>query len=80
MPEKGMVFLDGTSKDVYRWAGVLATEVKEDEKEKFPIPGTDDEYYAKKMDMTTIKYFDKPNFMDALEYVGIFDKNLEIVN
>jgi hypothetical protein len=30
--------------------------------------------------MTTIKYFDKPNFMDALEYVGIFDKNLEIVN
>ena len=80
MPEKGMVFLDGTSKDTYRWAGVLATEVKDDEKEKFPIPGTDDEYYAKKMDMTTIKYFDKPNFMDALEYVGIFDKNLEIVN
>tara|TARA_R110000744_G_scaffold130653_2_gene238352 strand:+ start:3115 stop:3591 length:477 start_codon:yes stop_codon:yes gene_type:complete len=80
MPEKGMVFLDGTHTDTYRWAGVLATEVKEDEKEKFPIPGTDGEYYTKKMDMTTIKYFDKPNFMDALEYVGIFDKNLDTVN
>ena len=80
MPEKGMVFLDGTHVDTYRWAGVLATEVKEEEKEKFPIPGTDDEYYTKKMDMTTIKYFDKSEFMDALEYVGIFDKNLEIVN
>jgi hypothetical protein len=30
--------------------------------------------------MTTIKYFDKKDFMEALEYVGIFDPNLEIVN
>ena len=80
MPEKGMVFLDGTTKDTYRWAGVLATEVKEDEKTKFPIPGVEGEYYTKKMDMTTIKYFDKKDFMEALDYVGIFDKNLEVVN
>jgi hypothetical protein len=80
MPDKGMVFLDGTHKDTYRWAGVLATDVKEDEKTKFPIPGTKGEYYTKKMDMTTIKYFDKENFMDAIEYIGVFEGNLEIVN
>ena len=80
MPEKGMVFLDGTHKDTYRWAGVLATDVKEEEKTKFPIPGMAGEYYTKKMDMTTIKYFDKKDFMEALEYVGIFDPNLEVVN
>ena len=80
MPEKGMVFLDGTNKDTYRWAGVLATDVKAEEKTKFPIPGMEGEYYTKKMDMTTIKYFDKKDFMEALEYVGIFDPNLEVVN
>lgn len=74
MPEKGMVFLDGTSKDEYRWAGVLATDVKEDEKEKFPIPNQPGQFYTKKMDMTTIKYFDKKDFMEGLEYIGVFEK------
>ena len=75
-----MVFLDGTHKDTYRWAGVLATDIKEDERTKFPIPGTKGQYYTKKMNMETIKYFDKDNFMDAIEYIGVFERNLEIVN
>jgi hypothetical protein len=72
-PEKGMVFLDGTNKDNIQWAGILATDVKEDEKEKFPIPHFPGEFYTKKMDMTTLKHFNKLDFMSAAEYIGLFE-------
>jgi len=70
-PEMGMVFLDGTSVDDYRWAAILATNVDETEKVKFPIPGQPGQFYNKKMDLTTLKHFDKNEFMDALEYANM---------
>ena len=48
------------------------TEVEGDEKEKFKKPGTE-EYYTHKTDMKSLKLFDRSNFMDALEYIGIFN-------
>lgn len=66
LPEKGMVFLDGTSKENWRWAAVKTIEISEEEKEKF-IKGQ-----THKMDMKNIQYFDQRDFMDALDVVGFF--------
>ena len=61
---KGMVFADGTGRDNWAWAGVKATEVKEDEVEKFKG--------AKyKPDMSTIKHFKERDYIEALSYIGV---------
>jgi hypothetical protein len=58
----GMVFANGSNKDNWKWAAVKAIEVTEDEKEKYPIPNKKDEYYKHRMDMTTMKIFEKGLF------------------
>ena len=72
-PKKGMVFIDGTNKDNWQWVGIKATEVLEEEKDKFKVPYMENEYYTHKMDMTTKKNFGKDH-MEALDYVGFFEK------
>lgn len=75
LENKGTVFALGKSTDDWKWAGVLMTEIHEDEKTKFKKPGTE-EYYTHKTDMKTLQVFEQNNFMDALEYIGVFeDKN-----
>lgn len=65
--DKGMVFADGTGRDNWRWAGVQAIPVSEDEMEK---------YKGKKYraDMSTIKHFEERDFMEALSYIGVLPK------
>ena len=48
--------------------------VKEEEKEKYPIPNKKGEYYEWRMDMSTITHYDEKDFVDALDFIGIFDK------
>lgn len=67
IPEKGMVFLDGTSKDSWKWAAVKAVEILEEEKSKFP---KDQKY---KMDTKNTKFFEQRDFMDALDTIHFFD-------
>ena len=74
LPEKGMVFANGKSGENWKWAGVLAVPVKDEEKEKYPIPNKEGEFYTLRMDMETIIEFDEGNFLDALEYIGVFDE------
>jgi hypothetical protein len=71
LPTQGMVFYNGTNKENAKWAGVLAVEVKEEEKEKYPIKGKPNEFYKWRMDMFTMKEFEHNEFIDALSYVGI---------
>jgi hypothetical protein len=66
LPEKGMVFLDGTSKDSWKWSASLAVELTQEEKKKFPKDQTH------KMDMVNNKQFEKNDFMDALEHIGFY--------
>ena len=68
--EKGMIFANGTNTDNWGWGAVLAVDVKEEEKEKYPVPGKKGEYYKKRMDMSTIKTFHEREFIDALSYIG----------
>jgi hypothetical protein len=67
LPNKGMVFLDGTTKDNWKWAAVNSIEILEEEKAKFPKDQTT------KMDMKNIQHFDKEDFMEALDAIKFFD-------
>jgi hypothetical protein len=71
LPTQGMVFYNGTTKENARWAAVLAVEVKEEEKEKYPIKGKPGEYHKWRMDMTNMKEFEMREFMDALTFIGV---------
>lgn len=67
LPGKGMVFVDGTSKENWQWAAVSAIEITEEEKNNFPKDQTH------KMDMKNISHFDQGDFMEALDSIGFFD-------
>jgi hypothetical protein len=70
-PTKGMVFANGASSSTWMWGAVKAVPVKDEEKEKYPIPNKKGEYYQFRMDMTTLKNFDKFGFIDALSYINV---------
>jgi len=74
VPSKGMVFANGKNGKDWKWASVLAVPIKEEEKEKYPIPNKKNEYYEWRMDMTTIKEFGEGDYIEALDYIGIFEK------
>lgn len=67
LPGKGMVFVDGTSKENWQWAAVAAIEIAEEEKSNFPKDQTH------KMDMKNISHFDQGDFMEALDAIQFFD-------
>jgi len=73
LPSQGMVFANGSSAENWKWAAVQSVPVKEEEKEKYPIPGKPGEFYEQRMDMDTLKEFDEKDFMEALDYIGIFN-------
>ena len=74
LQERGMVFPEWNkrSKDWY-WAAVKAIPIIGEEKEKYPDPANPGEFYKFRMDMKNIKRFNKLEFMDAAEEIGIFD-------
>jgi hypothetical protein len=66
LPAKGMVFIDGSTKENWRWAAVKAVEIIKEEKHKYPDGQTH------KMDMKGAQYFNQREFMDALEVIGFY--------
>jgi hypothetical protein len=58
-PEKGMVYADGKNANDWQWAAVKSA------------PSEEGTY---KMDMANLKHFTERNYMEALEYIGMFDK------
>ena len=71
VPDKGMVFANGTDLNDWKWAAVKAVVVTEEEKHKYPIKGKKDQYYEFRMDMTTMMPFQEKDFMDALSYIEV---------
>jgi len=71
LPEKGMVFLDGTDKESWEWAGVKSISLTEEEinSGKYPKGQT------VKMDMQNIKHFGQRDFIEACDVIGFFDVN-----
>lgn len=70
LPDKGMVFADGTRADNWSWAAVKAIPMPEEEKTQFKEKGKDYEF---KMDMETMKHYPESDFMEALDYIGVFE-------
>jgi hypothetical protein len=73
LPTQGMVFANGTNASQWKWAAVKAIPVKEEEKSKYPIPGKKGQFYEYRMDMETLREFEEKEYMDALEYIGVFE-------
>jgi|TARA_R110000822_G_scaffold893_2_gene3871 hypothetical protein len=66
--DKGMIFVQGKSIEDWNWVACSAKELTEEEKPKFP-EGT-----THKMDMTNSSPFNERDFIDAMDYIGLFDK------
>ena len=66
LPKRGMVFLDGTSTDNWKWAAVKAVPLEESDKKM-----SKDQTH--KMDMKNVQHFKERDFMDALESIGFFE-------
>lgn len=73
LPKQGMVFANGKNASEWKWAAVKAIPVNGDEKTKYPIPNKKGQYYEYRMDMETLEEFQKEDYMDALEYIGVFE-------
>ena len=71
LPNKGMVFADGKNGSNWAWAAVKAIPMPEEEQEKFKEKGKNFKF---KMDMENIKHYPEGDFMEALEYIGVFEK------
>ncbi len=71
IPNKGMVFADGKNGSNWSWAAVKAVLMSEEEKQKFKEKGKEFKF---KMDMENIKHYPESDFMEALEYIGVFEK------
>ncbi len=71
-PNQGMVYADGTNSHDWKWSAVKATKILEENKKNYPIPGKEGEYYEYKMDTSTLKQFKERDFMEALDYIGVF--------
>jgi len=57
-PKKGMVYADGKNTQEWKWAAVKTIPNKE---------GTP------KMDMKNLKHFNEHDYMEALDYIGVFN-------
>lgn len=68
VPDKGMVFADGSRASNWAWGAVKAIPMPEEEKAKFKAKGKD---YDWKMDMTTLQHFPERDFIEALSYIGV---------
>lgn len=66
IPEKGMVFIDGTDKSNWSWKAAKAVRILEEEKEKYP------EGQQYRVDMANGKSFGQKDFMDALDYIDFY--------
>ena len=73
LPTLGMVFANGTNTENWAWSAVKARTVTEEEKEAYKK--TDGTYYEYKMDMETLRSYPEREYMEALEYIGVFQKS-----
>ncbi len=67
LPEKGMIFVNGASADKWNWSSVPAKELTEEELPNFPEGSTH------KMDMKKVKHFDERDFIEAMDYIDMFN-------
>ena len=70
-PDKGLVFPDGATPFDWKWRAVPIIAVEESEKEKYPIPGKEGEYYENRADMDNSRIYPQSEFQAACKYLNI---------
>lgn len=74
LPDQGMVYLDGTSKEDWKWAAVKSIPLtKEDREEKVNGRSKYPKGVNTKADMKNLQHFDQTDFMDALDVIGFYN-------
>ena len=74
LPNLGMVFANGPSKDDWYWSAVKSVPVVTDEdKEKYKKK--DGTPYEHRMDMENLKNYPERDYMGALEYIGVLERD-----
>jgi ribosomal protein L37E len=68
IPNKGMVFIDGTSGKNWQWKAAKAVPLEENDKKLSPDQ-------THKMDMKNAKTFSERDFIDALDAIEFFKLN-----
>lgn len=68
LPNKGMVFLDGSSKEQWQWAAVKSIPITEEDRKQKQFPKDQ----THKMDMQNMKHFEQKDFMTALEHIDFY--------
>ena len=68
LPNKGMVFLDGSNKEQWQWAAVKSIPITEEDRKAKQFPKDQ----THKMDMQNIKHFEQRDFMTALEHIDFY--------
>jgi hypothetical protein len=75
-PEMGMVFMNGTRASDAKWAAVKAVKVTDENMADHQLKdGTYPKYF---MDMKNMQSFEEKDYMEALDFVGFFQKDVEI--
>jgi hypothetical protein len=59
-----MVYASGVNVDEWKWAAVKAVQLEEE------ITNKDGSKSNYKPDMSTVKYFEERDYIDALSYIG----------
>tara|TARA_X000001382_G_scaffold111401_2_gene88291 strand:- start:193 stop:657 length:465 start_codon:yes stop_codon:yes gene_type:complete len=76
MGKLGIIFPDGTPSD-WIWKFARVVQVDEDEKDKYPIPGKDNEYYTERLDVENAMEFGKYEFLNACKAMGIVNDGIK---
>ena len=69
--DKGMIFANGKTSEEWMWTAVKAIPLLEEELDNFPDGSTH------KMDMKNAKHFRERDFMEALDYIGLFNPTIK---
>ena len=71
-PGLGMIFANGTNAQNWQWAAVKSIKIPEDQRKNHPIPGKPGEFMEYKMDMANLKSFHERDYIEALDYINMF--------
>jgi hypothetical protein len=74
-PGLGMVFANGTDTKDWGWAAVKSIQIPEEERQNHPVPGKPGEFMEYKMDMPNMRMFHERDYLEALDFIGIFQNN-----
>ena len=70
MGKLGMIFPEGNLSD-WNWCYAKNVEITEEEREKYPVPGKEGEFFRSRLDIENAERFAKDKFIDACSSMGI---------